>query len=116
LQKSFDTTILYLKEKVKSGVDAVQILTFGRNVISCRLSRILWKYINQIIEALADDAPVIVFERMLFCTGEPGKSRASALGVDWTCSPRNARYLSGGNITLQGNFDPSDYCITYSGD
>ena len=36
-----------------------------------------------------------------------GKSKASALGVDWTCSPRNARYLSGGNITLQGNFDPS---------
>jgi uroporphyrinogen decarboxylase len=31
---------------------------------------------------------------------------ASALG-GWTCSPRNARYLSGGNITLQGNFDPS---------
>jgi hypothetical protein len=28
-----------------------------------------------------------------------GKSRASALG--WTCSPK-CRYLSGGNITLQG--------------
>ena len=38
---------------------------------------------------------------------EMGKSKASALGVDWTCSPRNARYFSGGNITLQGNFDPS---------
>ena len=36
-----------------------------------------------------------------------GKSNASALGVDWTCSARNARYLSGGRITLQGNFDPS---------
>ena len=35
------------------------------------------------------------------------KSGASALGVDWTCSPKNARYLSGGNITLQGNFDPT---------
>ena len=35
------------------------------------------------------------------------KSGASALGVDWTCSARNARYLSGGQITLQGNFDPS---------
>jgi uroporphyrinogen decarboxylase len=44
---------------------------------------------------------------MLVCLNEMGKSRASALGVDWTCSPRNARYLSGGNITLQGNFDPS---------
>ena len=36
-----------------------------------------------------------------------GKSGAAALGVDWTCSARNARYLSGGQITLQGNFDPS---------
>ena len=35
------------------------------------------------------------------------KSGASALGIDWTCSARNARYLSGGKITLQGNFDPS---------
>jgi len=39
--------------------------------------------------------------------GEMAKSNASALGVDWTCSARNARYLTGGNITLQGNFDPS---------
>jgi uroporphyrinogen decarboxylase len=67
-----------------------------------------WKYINQIIEALADHAPVIVFGKgCWFALNEMGKSRASALGVDWTCSPRNARYLSGGNITLQGNFDPS---------
>ena len=35
------------------------------------------------------------------------KSKASALGVDWTITAQNARYLSGGNITLQGNFDPS---------
>ena len=35
------------------------------------------------------------------------KSGAAALGVDWTCSPKNARYLTGGNITLQGNFDPT---------
>ena len=29
------------------------------------------------------------------------------LGSTGPCSARNARYLSGGNITLQGNFDPS---------
>ena len=40
------------------------------------------------------------------------KSNASALGVDWTCSARNARYLTGGNITLQGNFDPSRLLLT----
>lgn len=35
------------------------------------------------------------------------KSKASAIGVDWTCSAKNARQLTGGEITLQGNFDPS---------
>ena len=32
---------------------------------------------------------------------------ATGLGIDWSCSARNARYLSGGNITLQGNYDPA---------
>ena len=35
------------------------------------------------------------------------KSKVSAIGIDWTCSERNARYLTGGKITLQGNLDPS---------
>ncbi|CAM4010112.1 uroporphyrinogen decarboxylase [Flavobacterium sinopsychrotolerans] len=109
LQKITDTTILYLKEKVKAGVNAVQIFdSWGGMLSPVDYQEFSWKYINQIIEALADDAPVIVFGKgCWFALGEMGKSRASALGVDWTCSPRNARYLSGGNITLQGNFDPS---------
>jgi uroporphyrinogen decarboxylase len=35
------------------------------------------------------------------------KIGASAIGLDWTCSARNARYLTQNNVTLQGNFDPS---------
>ena len=109
LQKITDTTILYLKEKVKSGVNAVQIFdSWGGMLSPMDYQEFSWKYINQIVEALADEIPVIVFGKgCWFALGEMGKSRASALGVDWTCSPRNARYLSGGNITLQGNFDPS---------
>ena len=109
LQKITDTTILYLKEKVKAGVNAVQVFdSWGGMLSPADYQEFSWKYINQIVEALADDAPVIVFGKgCWFALGEMGKSRASALGVDWTCSPRNARYLSGGNITLQGNFDPS---------
>ena len=48
-----------------------------------------------------------LWERLRFALHDMAKSGASALGVDWTCSARNARYLSGGQITLQGNFDPS---------
>jgi uroporphyrinogen decarboxylase len=35
------------------------------------------------------------------------RSNASALGVDWTVSPKLARKLTNNSITLQGNFDPA---------
>ena len=67
-----------------------------------------WPYIQQIIDALSGTVPVIVFGKgCWFALKEMSKSGATALGIDWTCSARNARYLSGGQITLQGNFDPS---------
>lgn len=109
LQKITTTTIAYLKEKVKAGVNAVQIFdSWGGMLAPEDYSIFSWPYINQIVEALAEDAPVIVFGKgCWFALDEMSKSKASALGVDWTCSARNARYLSGGKITLQGNFDPS---------
>jgi uroporphyrinogen decarboxylase len=109
LQKITDTTIAYLKRKVASGVNAVQIFdSWGGMLSPTDYTEFSWKYINQIVEALAPQTHVIVFGKgCWFALNEMGKSKASALGVDWTCSPRNARYLSGGNITLQGNFDPS---------
>ncbi len=39
--------------------------------------------------------------------GLQGNSSAAGLGIDWTVTPQLARKLTGGNITLQGNFDPS---------
>jgi uroporphyrinogen decarboxylase len=109
LQKITDTTILYLKEKVKAGVDVVQIFdSWGGMLSPTDYQEFSWQYIQQIIDALKDDAPVIVFGKgCWFALNTMSKSGAAALGVDWTCSPKNARYLSGGNITLQGNFDPS---------
>jgi uroporphyrinogen decarboxylase len=109
LQKITDTTIAYLKAKVEAGVDAVQIFdSWGGMLSPVDYQEFSWQYINQIIEALKDDAPVIAFAKgCWFALSDMAKSNASALGVDWTCSPKNARYLSGGNITLQGNFDPA---------
>ena len=109
LQKITDTTIAYLKEKVRAGVDAVQIFDSWGGLLSPEDYQIFsWPYIQQIVTALKNKAPVIVFGKgCWFALNEMGRSGASALGVDWTCSARNARYLSGGKITLQGNFDPS---------
>ncbi len=109
LQRITDTTIAYLKAKVKAGVNAVQVFDSWGGMLSPEdYKTFSWQYIQQIVEALKEEAPVIVFGKgCWFALNDMAKSGAAALGVDWTCSARNARYLSGGNITLQGNFDPS---------
>ena len=109
LQKITDTTILYLKEKATSGVNAVQIFdSWGGMLSPTDYQEFSWKYINQIVEYLSGITKVIVFAKgCWFALNQMAKSNVAALGVDWTCSAQNARYLSGGNIPLQGNFDPS---------
>ncbi len=109
LQKTTDTTIAYLKEKVKSGCDVVQIFDSWGGMLSPKdYEEFSWRYIDQIVEALAPLAPVIVFGKgCWFALDRMAKSNASAIGVDWTCSPQKARELTEGDITLQGNFDPS---------
>lgn len=109
LQKITDTTISYLKAKVKAGVNAVQVFdSWGGMLSPVDYKEFSWNYIQQIIDALKDETEVIVFGKgCWFALGDMAKSGATAIGVDWTCSARNARYLTGGNITLQGNFDPS---------
>ena len=109
LQKITDTTILYLKEKVACGVNAVQIFDSWGGLLSPEDYNIFsWPYIQQIIDALKNEIPTIIFGKgCWFALHQMGKSGAAGLGVDWTCSAKNARYLSGGQVTLQGNFDPS---------
>ena len=109
LQKITDTTIAYLKEKVKAGVDAVQIFdSWGGMLSPVDYQEFSWKYINQIIEALKDDAPVISFAKgCWYALEQMSNSNASALGVDWTVTPEFARRATQNKITLQGNFDPS---------
>ena len=109
LQKITDTTIAYLKAKVKAGVNAVQIFDSWGGMLSPNdYKEFSWYYIQQIIDALKEETQVIVFGKgCWFALGDMAKSGAAALGVDWTCSARNARTLTGGKITLQGNFDPA---------
>lgn len=109
LQKITDTTIAYLKKKVEAGCNAIQVFdSWGGMLSPGDYQEFSWKYINQIVEEISKIAPTIVFGKgCWFALGEMAQSKASALGVDWMCSARNARYLTGGNITLQGNFDPA---------
>jgi uroporphyrinogen decarboxylase len=109
LQKITDTTIAYLKAKVEAGVHAVQLFdSWGGMLSPADYQEFSWQYLQQIVTALKPLTPVIVFGKgCWFALETMAESGASALGVDWTCAPKTARRLSGGKITLQGNFDPA---------
>lgn len=109
LQKITDTTIAYLKAKIKAGIHVIQLFdSWGGMLSPDDYNELSLPYIKQITNALKDEVPVIIFAKgCWFALHELAKTGASALGVDWTCSARNARYLSGGQITLQGNLDPA---------
>lgn len=109
LQKITDTTIAYLKKKVEKGVSAIQIFDSWGGMLSPEdYQDFSWKYINQIVEELSPITEVIVFGKgCWFALEEMAKAKVSALGVDWTITPENARKFTQNSVTLQGNFDPA---------
>ncbi len=109
LNKITKTTILYLREKIKAGVNAIQLFdSWGGLLAPVDYDKFSWPYIQQIIDALKAEIPVLVFAKgCWFATGKIAQSGASALGVDWTLEPEQARQWAGADITLQGNMDPS---------
>ena len=109
LSKITSITIEYLEKKIEAGVDAVQIFDSWGGVLSHTDYQIYsYPYIEQITNSLKKIKPVIIYPKGCWHSiNAYSKIGASGLGIDWTCSARNARYLSNNNITLQGNLDPS---------
>jgi uroporphyrinogen decarboxylase len=73
LQKITDTTILYLKEKVKGRKCRSNFDSWGGMLSPVDYQEFSWKYINQIVEALADDAPVVFGKGCWFALGNGKK-------------------------------------------
>ena len=109
LQMITDTTIAYLKAKVEAGVDAVQVFdSWGGLLSPDDFETFSLQYIRQIVHALKDLVPTIVFAKgAWFALPEMAATGAHALGLDWCIKPQQARAMAGNNITLQGNFDPA---------
>ena len=109
LSKITSITIDYLKKKVEAGADAIQIFDSWGGVLSNTDYQFFsYPYIEEITNALKKITPVIIYPKGCWHSiNAYSKIGASGLGIDWTCSARNARYLSNNNITLQGNLDPS---------
>lgn len=109
LQKITDATIAYLIAQTKAGADLVQVFDSWSGMLSPADFKLFSQpYLLQIADAVSKHAPVILFPKgSWYALGELSNSSASGLGIDWSITPQMAREVTGGNITLQGNFDPS---------
>lgn len=109
LQMITNTTIAYLKKQIAAGADTVQVFdSWGGLLGPADFEEFSLQYIRQIVAALKDLAPVIVFAKGAWHSlDEMAETGAAALGIDWCITPRMARKLAGPDLTLQGNFDPA---------
>jgi uroporphyrinogen decarboxylase len=109
LQKITTITIEYLKAQVRAGADTVQVFdSWAGSLSPADFKQFAQPYLLQIVDALKDDAPVILFPKgTWYALKELSESSASGIGIDWTITPQVARQLTNNNITLQGNFDPA---------
>jgi uroporphyrinogen decarboxylase len=109
LQMITDTTIAYLKEQVNAGADTVQLFdSWGGLLGPADFENISLRYIRQIVAALKDSVPTIVFAKGAWHSLDAmAATGAQGLGIDWCIPPQLARQFAGKNTTLQGNFDPA---------
>ena len=104
----------YLNEQIAAGAQAVQIFdTWGGLLSDATFPEFSLAYMRQIIGGLTREhegrrVPVILFTKgggqWLELMAESG---ADALGLDWTVNLGRARQRVGGQVALQGNFDPA---------
>jgi uroporphyrinogen decarboxylase len=109
LQKITDVTINYLKAQVNAGADAVQVFDSWSGSLGRQDFELFAQpYLVQIAQALKEVAPVILFPKgSWYALPALAQSGVAGLGIDWCLDAATARQLTGGKITLQGNFDPA---------
>ncbi len=107
LQKITDTTIAYLKNKIKAGADLVQVFDSWAGILSPTQYQVFaLPYIRQICEAI-DEVPVTVFAKgAWFAMDEIGKLPCQVVGIDWNTNLADVRKKIPGDKVLQGNLDP----------
>ncbi|MEP7279288.1 MAG: uroporphyrinogen decarboxylase [Bacteroidota bacterium] len=109
LQMITDTTIAYLKGQLAAGADIVQIFdSWGGLLGPNDFENFSLKYIRQIVLALKDAVPVIIFAKGAWhALDKMAATGAQGLGLDWCITAPLARQFAGSQVVLQGNFDPA---------
>ncbi len=108
LEKITETSIAYLKLKIQSGCQVVQIFDSWAGILSPSLyKKFALPYISKICDSI-NEAPKIVFAKgAWFAMEEIGKLNCEIVGLDWNMSPDWAREHLNSTQILQGNLDPS---------
>ncbi len=117
LHKILDTNAqavtAYLNAQIDAGAQAVQIFdTWGGVLSDAAFEAFSLRYMKQISDGLKRESegrrvPLIVFTKGGGLWLEKMAAiGADALGLDWTCNIGEARRRVGGQVALQGNFDP----------
>lgn len=106
LQKITDTTIAYLKLKIKSGVNLVQVFDSWAGILSpVQFRTFALPYLQQIAKAI-EEVPVTVFAKgAWFAYQDLAEVDCNVVGIDWNTSPFYAKALLKGKV-CQGNLDP----------
>lgn len=112
LDKITQTTIAYLKQKVHSGANMIQIFDSWAGILPPhQYSEFAIPYIKKIVDAI-EGVPVIVFAKgAWFAMEEIAKLDCQVLGVDWNTKVGDLRDKLNVQQVLQGNLDP---CMLYS--
>ena len=112
LEKITQSTINYLKGQVAAGADLLQLFDSWAGVLSEKMYyEFSLQYIAKICDALSPLVPVTVFAKDAhYAVQKISETSCSAIGLDWTIDPRQARKQAGSK-TLQGNADP---CLLYA--
>jgi len=108
MKKITDTTIAYLKNQIKAGVDIVQVFDSWAGVLSPALYQEFGiPYLKQICDAI-NEVPVIVFAKgAWYATDELDQLDCNVLGLDWQFKPQEFRSKYGVDRVVQGNLDPA---------
>jgi uroporphyrinogen decarboxylase len=109
LDKLTQASIAYLKNQILAGAQAVMIFdTWGGLLSTPCYHDFSLAYMQKIVSALESKVPLILFTKnggqwleSMACTG------ATALGLDWTISLKEAKDRVGSKVVLQGNCDPA---------
>ena len=112
LDKITNTTIAYLKEKIKAGVDIVQVFDSWAGVLTPQqYQTFAIPYLKKICDSI-DGVPKIVFAKgAWFTMDEITKLNCEVVGLDWNMNPNQIRLNYQYDRIFQGNADP---CMLYS--